>query len=255
MSVGLLHPGEMGAVIGRALREPPLWASEGRGEATALRAADFEDAGSLEALVRRSRVVLSVCPPAAAEETAAAVAELGFEGLYVDANAISPGRMERIAARFARCVDGSVIARTRVNLYLSGDPEDVAEVAALLEPDGEVRTIALPGSIGAASAIKMAFGGWNKISVALEAQALAVARAYGLEEELSAEGIEPGRLSASAAKAWRWVGEMHEIGDTCAGLGLPDGIARGAADLFERWSAHRDDRSVAPDRLLDDLRA
>jgi hypothetical protein len=129
----------------------------------------------------------------------------------------------------------------------------VAEVAALFRPDGDVQPIALDRPVGAASAIKMAFAGWNKISAGLEAQAFAIARAYGLEDELAAEGVDPGRVVRSAAKAWRWVGEMHEIGDTCAELGLPDGIPRGAAELFGRWSEHRDDSSLPLHQLLDEL--
>ena len=254
MRVGLLFPGEMGAAIGTALAEPPLWASEGRSEATAERAASFEDVNSLGDLVARCGVILSVCPPAIAEETAERVGELGFAGLYVDANAVSPARMERIAARFPRCVDGSITARTQLNMYLGGDPADVAEVEALFAVGGDVETIPLDGPIGAASALKMAFGGWNKISAALEAQAFAIARAYGLEAELAAEGVDPDRIPRSAGRAWRWAAEMREIGDTCAALGLPDGMARGAGELFDRWSDHRDDASVAPDRLLDELR-
>jgi 3-hydroxyisobutyrate dehydrogenase-like beta-hydroxyacid dehydrogenase len=254
MRVGLLYPGEMGAAVGSALVEAPLWASEGRSEATARRAAAFEDAGSLAGLVDRSDAILSICPPAIAEETAEQVAELGFDGLYVEANAVSPARMERIAARFSRCVDGSITAKTRLNLYLSGDPADVAEVEPLFAAGGDVQTISLDGPVGAASALKMAFGGWNKISAGLEAQAFAIARAYGLEAELAAEGVDAGRVGRSAGRAWRWVGEMHEIGDTCADLGLPDGIARGAADLFSRWTEHRDDPAVPLERLLDELR-
>ena len=70
-TVGLLHPGEMGASIGAALRRAGtqvLWVSAGRGPATRRRAqvADLTDAGSLPALVARSQVVVSVCPPHAA---------------------------------------------------------------------------------------------------------------------------------------------------------------------------------------------
>jgi len=254
MRVGLLYPGEMGAAIGAALVDPPLWASEGRSEATTRRAAAFEDVGSLGELVARSDAILSVCPPAIAETTAERIAELGFTGLYVDANAVSPARMKRIAARLPRLVDGSITAKSRINLYLSGDRAEVDEVRALFTTDGDVQTISLDGPVGAASAIKMAFGGWNKISAALEAQAFAIARAYGLQAELAAEGVDPGRIPRSAGRAWRWTGEMHEIGDACADLGLPEGMARGAAELFDRWSAHRDDASVPLDRLLEELR-
>ena len=65
----------------------------------------------------------------------------------------------------------------------------MAEVAALF-PEGDVTAIPLEGGIGAASALKMAFGGWNKIGVALAAQAYAIARAYGVEDALAGEGVE-----------------------------------------------------------------
>jgi hypothetical protein len=148
-------------------------------------------------------------------------------------------------------VDGSVIARTGLNLYLSGDAEDVAGVAALF-PEGEVKAIPLEGGIGAASALKMAFGGWNKIGVALAAQAHAIARAYGVEDALAGEGVESDRILNAAPKAWRWAPEMEEVAATCVALGLPDAIPRGAADLYSRWDAHRD-KPAELQRLLDDL--
>jgi 3-hydroxyisobutyrate dehydrogenase-like beta-hydroxyacid dehydrogenase len=94
-TVGLLHPGEMGASIGAAVRRAGvevLWVSAGRRPATRRRAqaADLTDAGALPALVARSDLVLSVCPPHAAIQVAGAVAALGFGGIYVDANAVAP---------------------------------------------------------------------------------------------------------------------------------------------------------------------
>jgi hypothetical protein len=248
--VGLLFPGEMGALVGAAVEGEVLWASEGRSEATKQRAAGFHDVGSVAALVAESEVVLSICPPAIAEEVAAEVFGGGFEGLYVEANAIAPARVERIAES-RRCVDGSIIARTGVNLYLSGDAGDVAEVAALF-PGGDVTAIPLEGGIGAASALKMAFGGWNKIGVALAAQAYAIARAYGVADALAGEGVESQGIVRGSGRAWRWAPEMEEVAATCAALGLPDGIPLGAAELFSRWEAHRD-APAELDRLLDDL--
>jgi len=251
MRVGLLFPGEMGALVGAAADAEVLWASEGRSDATAHRAAAFHDVGSVAELAAQSDVVLSICPPAIAEDVAAEVAGAGFDGLYVEANAIAPRRAERIA-EMLRCVDGAVIARSGLNLYLSGDPADVAVVADLFK-DGEVKAIPLEGGVGAASALKMAFGGWNKISTALTAQAFAIARAYGVEDALAGEGVESDRILRAAPKAWRWAPEMEEVADTCAALGLPDGMPRGAADLYSRWEGHRD-RSAGLDELLDDLR-
>src|SRR5437870_4505269 len=84
--IGLLFPGEMGALVGAQARGEVLWASEGRSEATAKRAAAFTDMGTVAELVAASDVVLSICPPAIAENVAEQVA--GFDGLYVEANAI-----------------------------------------------------------------------------------------------------------------------------------------------------------------------
>ena len=64
--------------------------------------------------------------------------------------------------------------------------------------------------------------------------------------------LQARALRAVARKAWRWAPEMEEVADTCAALGLPDGMGRGAAQLFERWDAHRD-RPAELDQLLDDL--
>ena len=248
--VGLLFPGEMGALVGSAVAGEVLWASEGRSEATRKRAAAFRDVGTVRELVAESEVVFSLCPPGIAEDVAGEVAAEGFDGIYLEGNAISPGRAERIAG-YLRCVDGAVISAGDVNLYLSGDPQDVASVSALF-PEGEVKPIPLEGGVGSASALKMAFGGWNKIGAALTAQAYAIAHAYGVQDALEAEGVDSGRFVRSARKAWRWAPEMEEVADTAEALGLSGGMGRGAADLFRRWDAHRD-RPAELEELLDDL--
>jgi 3-hydroxyisobutyrate dehydrogenase-like beta-hydroxyacid dehydrogenase len=240
----------MGALVGSAVNGEVLWASEGRSEATRKRAESFRDVGTVRELVAASDVVISLCPPGIAEDVAGEVAAEGFGGIYLEANAIAPERVKRIAA-YLRCVDGSVISRSDVNLYLSGDADDVAAIAALF-PEGEVKPIALEGRVGAASALKMAFGGWNKIGTALTAQAYAIARAYGVDDALAAEGVDAERFVRSARKAWRWAPEMEEVAETAEALGLPGGMGRGAADLFRRWEAHRDEPADL-DELLRDL--
>jgi 3-hydroxyisobutyrate dehydrogenase-like beta-hydroxyacid dehydrogenase len=251
--VGLLFPGEMGAHIGGAARAEVTWASEGRSRATAERAerAGLVDIGSVAELVASSDMILSVCPPAIAEEIAERVFGLGFSGLYVEANAVSPARMARIAELGPRIVDGSIIGSKTVRLYLAGRPGDVEQVAGLFEGSA-VEAIPLGPELGAASALKIAFGGWNKIGVALAAQAHAIARAYGVEDALEAEGVAGERVSRAAPKAWRWAPEMAEVAATCSELGLPDSIGEGAAELYARWDEHRD-TDVPLDRLLDDL--
>lgn len=242
----------MGAHVGAAVQGEVLWASEGRSETTARRAAAFRDVGTVSELVAQSEIVLSICPPGIAEDVAAEVTAAGFDRLYVEGNAIAPARAERIAASLPRCVDGAVLGR-RGTLYLSGEAGDVAEVAAVFG-DSDLPVARLEGGIGAASALKMAYGGANKIGIALEAQAYAIARAYGVEEALAREGVESDRFVSVARKAWRWVAEMEEVAATCAALGLPDGIPHGAADVYSRWADHRD-RPAELDGLLDDLKS
>ena len=115
-TVGLLHPGAMGAAVGRLLTgsgRTVLWASEGRSAASARRAeqAGLQDAGTATALAAGSDLVLSICPPHGALDTARAVGP--FTGLYVDANAVSPGTADEIRAVVqgagARYVDGAII--------------------------------------------------------------------------------------------------------------------------------------------------
>ena len=79
MAIGVLHPGEMGAAMGARLQErghDVVWSSDGRSDATRERAeaAGLRDAGSLAALTGACDLVLSVCPPHAALDLAAAVA-------------------------------------------------------------------------------------------------------------------------------------------------------------------------------------
>jgi 3-hydroxyisobutyrate dehydrogenase-like beta-hydroxyacid dehydrogenase len=253
--VGLLFPGEMGAAIGAAADADVLWASEDRSAETAARAAaaGLRDVGRLARLATESEIVLSVCPPEIAEDVARAVAVSGFEGLYLEANAIAPARVERIARETGlRVVDGGIIAKRRISLYLSGRQADVDRVAALFDGSNVV-AIPLPGDVGAASALKMAFGGWNKIGVLLAAQAYAIAGAYGVADALADEGVHADAIPRAGPKAWRWRAEMEEIADTCAALGLPDGLGTAAADVCRRWQQHRG-RTPELGELLDDLR-
>ena len=141
-TVGLLHPGEMGAAVGQCLAaagHQVLWVPEGRSPASAARAAAAgltAASGGLASLVREADVIVSVCPPHAALEVAREVAEFGsvrraagFSGVYVDANAVSPATAREIAriieAAEADYVDGGIIGTPPVapgfiRLYLSG---------------------------------------------------------------------------------------------------------------------------------------
>ena len=247
-TIGLLHPGEMGAAIGSALRQrghEVVWASTGRSNATAVRAreAGLTDAGSVDVLAERSDVILSVCPPHAATAVAASVA--GSGALFVDANAIAPATARAIAQDrdAARFVDGGIIgpppARAgTTRLYLSGTrAPDVAELF-----DGTaVEACVVSEEIGDASAVKMTYAAWTKGTAALLLAIRAVAEAEGVAEPLLEEwrlslpdlpdAVERAARSANA-KGWRWVGEMEEIAATFAAAGQPDGFHRAAAEVY-----------------------
>jgi 3-hydroxyisobutyrate dehydrogenase-like beta-hydroxyacid dehydrogenase len=250
VTVGLLHPGAMGAAVGALLvraGQTVLWASVGRSEATAKRAheAGLQDARTVAQLVARSDLVLSIVPPHGAVETARAVG--AFAGIYVDANAISPATAAEVRAIVedagARYVDGGIIGpppagEPTTRLYLSG-PEARA-VAELFAATG-LPTPVLDAEQTAASALKMAYAGWTKGSAALLLTVRAAARAHGVEAALVAEWeqsipalADRSRQAASAAdeKGWRWVAEMQEIAATMTAAGLPPGFHEAAAEVF-----------------------
>jgi 3-hydroxyisobutyrate dehydrogenase-like beta-hydroxyacid dehydrogenase len=233
--VGLLHPGEMGAAVGRVLQgngHDVLWASEGRSAATRERAGTFRDVTSVDELAEKSELVLSICPPHAALEVAQAVA--GFDGTYVDANAISPLRAREIAALHPRFVDGGIVGgppeEPGTTLYLSG--RGAADVASLVA--GSILETRI---VADASALKMAYAAWSKGTAAMLLAIRGVAQHFGVEDEWRhaapelLERLDRAERSAQS-KGWRFVGEMEEIADTFAAAGQPEGFHRAAAAVY-----------------------
>ncbi len=262
--IGLLHPGEMGAAAGRCLTgagHTVLWASAGRGEATAARGRDAEltDAGSVAEVAARARIVLSICPPHAALDVAREVAEHGFRGVFVDANAISPASARSVGAVIAggggTFVDGGIVGPPPVTpghtrLYLSGD---AAALVAGLFTGTAVDARIVPGGAGAASAVKMSYAAWTKGTAALLLAIRALARAEGVEDALLAEwAVSQPSLPArseqaarsAAAKGWRWIAEMEEIAASMAADRLPSGFHQAAADIYRRCAASGEPRNL-----------
>ena len=263
MTTGFLHPGAMGASLAAACRGERLWCGDGRSAATHARAAEagLTDVGSIETLVRRADVIVSVCPPASARTVAETVAALGFAGIYVDVNAVAPDTARAIGRRFERFVDGGVVGPPAVisgttRLHLSGD--EAPQVASLWTGSA-VETRFVDGGIGAASAVKICFAAWTKGTAALLLAIRALARAEGVEPALLAEwatsqlGLTARSQRAAtdnAPKAWRFAGELDEIADGFAAKGLPDGFGRAASDVYERLAQFRDRPDVTLDAVL-----
>jgi 3-hydroxyisobutyrate dehydrogenase-like beta-hydroxyacid dehydrogenase len=259
----------MGAVVGAQLVAAGhrcVWVPDGRGQATRHRAAD----AGLVALagfdeLRDCEVVLSVCPPAAALEVAHQVARTGFTGCYVDANAISPRHSKEIAIILTKAtvVDGGIIGPPprqpgTTRLYLSGVDGAVSAVQALFAGT-TVTTVAVSGPVGAASALKLSFATYNKVSIVLAAQAHALARQHGVDTQLRelAAGALPGTpfanpdgLTSAGQRAWRWAPEMREIAEACRDAGLPAGLLDAAETFLEYWRQYKDDPGVTLDQLL-----
>jgi 3-hydroxyisobutyrate dehydrogenase-like beta-hydroxyacid dehydrogenase len=239
-TVGLLHPGEMGAAVGAVLRgqgNRVLWASDGRSAETRARAdeAGLEDVGSISQ-VAEADVVFSVCPPHAALEVARSAR---FSGVYVDANAVSPATAAKVSDVVDEFVDGGIVGSLprepgTTRLYLSG--ERAAEVAALFT--GSVLDARV---VSNASAVKMAYAAWTKGTAAMLLAIRELARREGVEEPLLTEWdlSQPElrerharALRSAKAKGWRWVAEMEEIAATFEADGLPGGFHRAAAEIY-----------------------
>ena len=264
MVTGFLHPGAMGASLAAVCRGTRAWCSDGRSDASRARAlaAGLDDAGTVEHLVERADVIVSVCPPEAALQTARQVAAAGFDGIYVDVNAVSPATARQIAAQFARFVDGGVIgppvrAAGSTRLYLSGDA--AAEVADLWQASA-LETRLVDGGAGAASAVKICYAAWTKGTTALLLCIRALAEAEGVADTLLAEWAtslpdlaqqSQRAASGNAPKAWRFAGEMREIAAGFNAHALPDGFGIAAADIYQRLAAFKDSADAPLSAVVD----
>lgn len=261
-TIGILHPGAMGiSVAACALRsgQRVCYASEGRSNATRARASEhkLQDLKSLAELCRTCSILISVCPPHAAEDMAQQVIECGFRGLYLDANAISPQKSKRIGNSLASVgvtyVDGGIIGGPAWTpgetwLYLSGEENEVIRIADCFSA-GPLEASITGEEIGKASALKMCYAAYTKGTTALLTAILALAEANDVRTELSAqwERDESGfseqaerRARRVTAKAWRFAGEMDEISSTFESAGLPGEFHQAAGEIYQRLSSFKD---------------
>ena len=256
----ILYPGEMGSAVGKALVDhgwSVVSCLKGRSPRTvsAAAAAGIVPEATLEAAVATADVVVSLVPQSAAVETArvvaAAATAAGSAPLYLDANSVSPATMAevRVAVEGAGCdcVDGALLgsAKTlgqRTTLYLSG-----ARAEKLADLLGDALTwVVLSGDVGAASAFKLAFAGFNKGLVALFLEVMAAADSLGQRDQLlgclrefypgTVETVE--RLLPSYPRhAARRAEEMDELVSSLRAQGSEAPMAAGAAAVLARFAA------------------
>ena len=254
-TVAVIAPGAMGAAVGARLVQRGarvITSLAGRSTASAARAAAAGMVPVSDAEIVAADFVLSIVPPKEAlplaERLAPSLSAANEKPVYVDCNAVSPETAGRIADVIAATgcpfVDGGIIGgppRASYNgpiVYVSGAEAKRTEE---LNQFGLLFRI-MDGPIGAASAIKMCYGGITKGLTAVgSAMALAAHRA-GVADALHAElaASQPailGRLTGSVpdmfSKAYRWVAEMEEIASFLGERSEAD-MFRGIAELYQR---------------------
>jgi 3-hydroxyisobutyrate dehydrogenase-like beta-hydroxyacid dehydrogenase len=264
--IGILHPGEMGISIAASAMNnghQVYWLSQDRTDKTRARAKKYKliEIASLPQFCQTCELIISICPPHAAEEVAQSVIGAGFKGLYLDANAISPGRAIKIGkmmeANKIQFLDGGIIGGPawipkETCLYLSG--KGAHEIAACFS-NGLLKTKIIGSEIGKASALKICYAAYTKGTTALLSSILATAESLDVREELYQQwDMDEQRFSEQVnrrvrgvtAKAWRFEGEMREIAATFRESGLPDGFHQSAAEVYHRMASFRDAAETPP---------
>jgi 3-hydroxyisobutyrate dehydrogenase-like beta-hydroxyacid dehydrogenase len=255
--VAIVAAGNMGAGIARRLVENGLTVLtllNGRSASTEQRAiAAGMQPASLDA-VMEADLLLSIVPPANAlsfaEQTAFALKSARVKPVFADCNAVSPATVRHIhavvSATGAEFVDAGIIGHPpeprgkNPHLYASG--ESAAKLAVLGDYGLDIRVLNAP--VGAASALKMAFAGISKGSIAIVAAMVLAAERSGSAEALRQElsESEQALLKTMAhripnslfPKAWRWVAEMQEIAEFAKEDPAAHQIWLGISKLCER---------------------
>jgi 3-hydroxyisobutyrate dehydrogenase-like beta-hydroxyacid dehydrogenase len=255
-TVALLSPGDMGEGVATSIKGQGIdviTVLAGRSDETRMRAerAGIREVADLAALVSEADLVMSIMPPERAEalaaEVAAAMKATEKTPPFADMNAIAPTTARRIAAVMAEAgaafIDGGIIgwaplkSKADTKLYVSGPN------AALMDAlDGNGKNIIQLGDeIGRASAVKMIYASITKGTDSLLTAAYMAAEALGVRDVLEAEWAtsQPDalarmerRVSALPADAGRWIGEMEQIAETYASVGVTANYHKGAADMY-----------------------
>ncbi|TFY71613.1 hypothetical protein EVG20_g1390 [Dentipellis fragilis] len=255
-TIAIIAAGAMGAAVARrftAAGATVLTNLEGRSESTRRRAHDagMQDVPFAE-LARRSSFLLSILPPSEAARLASRYLEAynsteasqsdADDPIYVDCNAVSPDTVQRISALFAgsgvRFVDAGIIGGPPregydPTFYASADATNTSALDAFdaLGAYGmKIATLREDGAgVGDASALKMSYAA--TAHAASPATSAALMRELHASQPLLLQRLTLG-IPSMLPKAYRWVGEMHEISDFVGG---PSGdVYKGMASVYER---------------------
>jgi len=270
----------MGAGVAQRLAEHKvkvLTTLDGRSAASTARAREAGmTAVPFERLVE-AQLVLSIVPPGAAVSLAKQMAPLlaaerkargSSDGgpVFVDCNAVNPETVQEIGAIIAATgtpfVDAAIIGQPPKpgapgpHLYVAG--AESGRVGTLGDYGLDVRV--LDGPVGAASALKMCYAGINKGLAAIGAAMILAASRSGATAALYQEMSEslPNVLNSlrrqvpdMLPKAYRWVGEMHEIAEFADEDPAARDIFKGFARLFAQVAKDVDGESRESATLKD----
>jgi putative dehydrogenase len=265
--VAVIAAGGMGAAVGARLVENGvrvLTSLEGRSAESAARAKAAGMIAASDPEIASADIVLSIVPPGEAlplaQKLAPALNAANKKPVYADCNAVNPDTVKRIAAVIAQAgcpfVDAGIIGgppRAGYNgpsFYVSG--EDAGKIEPLNELGLVIRR--MDGPIGAASAIKMSFGGITKGLIAIGSAMILAAHRAGVSEALHAElaTSQPAVLAYLTRmvpdmfpKAYRWVAEMEEIAGF-TGSDAERDMYEAIATLYERLAQ---DQAGAKDEI------
>jgi L-threonate 2-dehydrogenase len=260
VTVAIVGAGEMGAAVGRRLREAGAQvvtsvAGRSAESVARIRGAGLEVVNDDDSLVRGADFVLSIVPPGVAVEVAerlrGPLGRVRNKPVFVECNAISPATCRRIrdilgATTFidAGIIGGPPVAGTQdpakgPRFYASGDD------AHLLMRLGDygLDIAILDGPVGAASGLKLSYAGLTKGFTALCATMLGAAEREGLADALRSElaRSQPSFLARMdravpdmRPKAYRWVAEMRQIAEFVGDAENGATIYEGAALLYQR---------------------
>jgi putative dehydrogenase len=271
--IGVIAQGMMGAGVGRRLHEGgakvrTLLSGRSQESAERAKAAGMAAAADEHDLLAGADFFLSILPPGEAEplarRLAPTLAALDRKPVYVDCNAINPQTAMRIgeiiATTGADFVDAGIIGGPprpgySPTIYASGPT--AGQTAVLRDWGIDWRVI--DGPVGAASALKMSYGGITKGTTAIASAMLLGAARFGCSEALIAELTEsqPEMLARFREniprmydKAYRWVAEMEEISDFLEQNPPSRDIYAAIARLYAHLAEAEAEKEPGPDNAV-----
>jgi 3-hydroxyisobutyrate dehydrogenase-like beta-hydroxyacid dehydrogenase len=271
-TVAVIAQGAMGAGVAKRLHDNGVrvvTSLAGRSEASAKRAAEAGMVAVSDAEIAAADFILSIVPPnealPLAKRLAPALAAANRKPVYADCNAVSPDTVREIApvieATGTPFLDAGIIGgppRSGYSgpiFYYSG-PADTG-----IERLNDYGLIFRPvkGDIGAASALKMSYGGITKGLTAVGSAMMLAATRAGVAEALHAElsASQPNLMTYFArsvpdmfGKAYRWVPEMQEIAHF-SGDPATEEMYRAIAAHYERLAADNEGEKAAIEALAE----